>query len=140
MFIWQYLHILILIQVNTNGAISFLRTLNTFTPLPFPLSDGRRIVAPFWADVDIRNGGDVFYRETTNSTILQRATDDVRVYVPSQIRFSAAWVFIATWDNVAFYGANSIGKTKVSYNFIIMYSWGPQLLSLSLIWILQLFC
>ncbi|OWF44878.1 Sushi, nidogen and EGF-like domain-containing protein 1 [Mizuhopecten yessoensis] len=98
--------------VNTNGAISFQKTLSQFTPAPFPLQDHRSIVAPFWADVDIRNGGTVWYRETTDPAILQRATDEIRLYNPDQSDFHASWVFVSTWDNVAFYGASTIGKTK----------------------------
>ncbi|OWF50292.1 hypothetical protein KP79_PYT23936 [Mizuhopecten yessoensis] len=95
------------LYVNTNGVISFLRTLSQYTPDPFPLSGSRRLIAPFWADVDIRNGGTVWYRETTSASILQRATDDVRLFYPSQSSFVAAWVFIATWDDVAFFGATT---------------------------------
>ncbi|XP_033734958.1 sushi domain-containing protein 2-like [Pecten maximus] len=100
------------LYVNTNGAISFQQTLNQFTPAPFPLNDHRSIVSPFWADVDIRNGGTVWYRETTAPDILQRATNEIRLYYPGQLHFHASWVFIATWDNVAFYGASTTGKTK----------------------------
>ncbi|XP_069118209.1 protein mesh-like isoform X2 [Argopecten irradians] len=100
------------LYVNTNGAISFQQTLSQFTPAPFPLNDHRSIVSPFWADVDIRNGGTVWYRETTDREILLRATNEIRLYYPSQLHFYASWIFIATWDNVAFYGASSIGRTK----------------------------
>ena len=57
--------------------ISFLVQVSQYTPDPFPLGDSRRLVAPFWADVDTRNGGQVFYRETTDSQLLKRATNDV---------------------------------------------------------------
>ncbi|XP_060071369.1 protein mesh-like [Ylistrum balloti] len=100
------------LYVNTNGAISFQKTLRQYTPDPFPLHDNRSIVSPFWADVDIRNGGTVWYRETTAADILQRATDEIRLYDPDQLHFHASWVFIATWDDVAFYGASSIGVEK----------------------------
>ncbi|XP_048752954.2 protein mesh-like isoform X2 [Ostrea edulis] len=93
--------------VNTNGVISFLKTVSTFTPNPFPLDDDRRLIAIFWADVDTRNGGTVWYRESTNQTILNRATEEVRTYFPQFFRFQATWVFIATWDNVAFYGCSN---------------------------------
>ncbi|XP_069105864.1 protein mesh-like [Argopecten irradians] len=106
------------LYVNTNGAISFLGTLSQYTPESFPLSNSRRIIAPFWADVDIRNGGTVWYRETTDSSILQRATDEVRLYYPSQTSFRADWVFVATWDNVAFYGS---GGTSLSVSIFAKY-------------------
>jgi len=106
--------------VNTNGAISFQQVLSQFTPSPFPLSNGRRIIAPFWADVDITEGGTVWYRESTNETILKRASDEIKLYYPSQIHFHASWVFIATWDNVSFYGCDNTGRQKVSIIYILM--------------------
>jgi len=51
------------IQVNTNGLISFLREVDEFTPDAFPLSEDRRFVAAFWADVDTTDtAGRVYYR------------------------------------------------------------------------------
>ena len=87
--------------------------MNTFTPSPFPLGSNRRLVAPYWTDIDTRNGGDVWYRESTNRTLLQRVSQEIRRVFPEQYKFQASWIFIATWDNVAFYGADSVGRTKV---------------------------
>ena len=39
----------------------------SYTPDPLPLDDDDYIViAPFWADVDIRIGGEIYYRESTD--------------------------------------------------------------------------
>ncbi|XP_078360277.1 sushi domain-containing protein 2-like isoform X2 [Oculina patagonica] len=92
--------------VNTNGVISFLVQVSQYTPDAFPLGDNRRLVAPFWADVDTGNGGDVFYRETTDPNLLQQATDDVTAAFVDQRKFKATWLLIATWYEVAFYGAS----------------------------------
>lgn len=101
--------------MNTNGVISFLRTVSTYTPDPFPLDGDRRLVAIFWADVDTRNGGKVWYRESTNRTMLERASQEVKDYFPRFFDFQAAWVFIATWDNVAYYGCNPCDKVLLSF-------------------------
>lgn len=86
-----------------------------FTPDPFPLGDGRRLISPFWGDVDTRNGGSVSYRESTDTVLLQRATADVRRAFIDQHKFTATWIFIATWERVAFYGASSsTQRRKVS--------------------------
>ncbi|XP_071123955.1 protein mesh-like [Mytilus edulis] len=98
--------------VNTNGVISFLGTMTTYTPSPFPLASKRRLIAPYWADINTRNGGIVWYRETTNITLLQKASDEIKAIFADHYNFRAAWMFIATWDNVAFFGANYIGKQK----------------------------
>lgn len=100
-------------QVNTNGVISFLGTMSTYTPSAFPLASHKRLIAPYWTDIDTGNGGDIWYRETTNTTILQKASDDIHSVFPEQFNFQASWMFIATWSDVAFFGADSIGRNKV---------------------------
>ena len=99
--------------MNTNGVISFLGTMSTYTPTPFPLESRKRLIAPFWADVDTTNGGDIWYRETTNSTLLQMVSQEISTVFPEQHKFQATWVFIATWSNVAFFWADVIGAKKV---------------------------
>ena len=90
--------------------------MSNYTPSPFPLGSNKRLIAPYWTDIDTRNGGDIWYRESTNSTLFQRVLLEIRRVFPEQYTFQASWIFIATWDNVAFYGANEIGKTKVKEN------------------------
>ena len=107
-------------QVNTNGVISFLVQVSQYTPDPFPLGDSRRLVAPFWADVDTRNGGQVFYRETTDSQLLKRATNDVTATFVDHRKFKATWLFVATWHEVAFYGAGNFSP-KVRLNRTIIH-------------------
>ena len=84
--------------MNTNRVISFSVPVSQFTPDRFPLRDKRGRIAPFWGDMDTRNGGVVFYRESTDTALLQKATRDIRR------AFRATWIFIAAWDSVAFYG------------------------------------
>lgn len=95
------------LYVNNNGVVSFLREVSQFTPVAFPISGDRRVVAAFWADVDNRRGGDVFYRESVDLRILSRASQDVQTYFPELPDFSATWVFIATWHRVTFYGGDA---------------------------------
>ncbi|VDI35130.1 Hypothetical predicted protein, partial [Mytilus galloprovincialis] len=98
--------------VNTNGVISFLGTMSTYTPSSFPLPSKRRLIAPYLADTDTRKGGDVWYRESTNLTLLGEATGEIHEIFPEHFNFHAAWMFIATWDNVSFFGSDSIGQQK----------------------------
>nr|XP_058948028.1 protein mesh-like [Pocillopora verrucosa] len=102
------------LYVNTNGVISFLGAVSQYTPAPFPLGDNRRLISPFWGDVDTRKGGTVLYRESIDSVLLDRATKDVRRAFLNHQRFSASWIFIVTWDRVAFYGAEGNFKNKVN--------------------------
>nr|XP_057933710.1 alpha-tectorin [Doryrhamphus excisus] len=94
------------IYVNNNGVISFNEQVSQFTPEAFPLSDSRSFVAPLWADVHNGIRGDVYYRESTQVEILERATQDVRRHFKSAPNFTATWAFIVTWYQVTFYGGS----------------------------------
>ncbi|NXJ31115.1 TECTA protein, partial [Dicrurus megarhynchus] len=94
------------LQVNNNGVISFDEPVRQYTPDPFPLSDGRPFVAPYWADVDNVLGGDIFYRQTTEPALLADISQDVTQYFPKS-PFTATWALVATWDHVAYYGSTS---------------------------------
>uniref|UniRef100_A0A672YGL2 Sushi, nidogen and EGF-like domains 1 n=1 Tax=Sphaeramia orbicularis TaxID=375764 RepID=A0A672YGL2_9TELE len=96
------------LYVNNNGLVSFLREVSQFTPVAFPIAGDRRVVAPFWADVDNRRAGKVFYRESLDSHILRRASSDVKTYFSEFPNFSATWVLISTWHQVTFFGGNSL--------------------------------
>ncbi|XP_072724874.1 sushi, nidogen and EGF-like domain-containing protein 1 isoform X10 [Ciconia boyciana] len=100
------------LYVNNNGIISFLKEVSQFTPVAFPISKDRRVVAAFWADVDNRQAGDVYYRESTEQPILERASRDITQYFPEFPGFSAQWVFIATWYRVTFFGGSSLSPVN----------------------------
>ncbi|XP_022783567.1 sushi domain-containing protein 2-like isoform X2 [Stylophora pistillata] len=106
--------------VNTNGVISFLVQVSQYTPDSFPLGNDRRLVAPFWADVDTRNGGQVFYRETTDLQLLKRATNDVTAAFVDHRKFKATWLFVATWYKVAFYGASNYSHKRNTFQAILI--------------------
>ncbi|XP_055363642.1 sushi, nidogen and EGF-like domain-containing protein 1 isoform X2 [Betta splendens] len=95
------------LYVNNNGLVSFLREVSQFTPVAFPIAGDRRVVAPFWADVDNRRAGSVFYRESEEASMLSRASGDVRTHFSDFPNFNATWVLIATWHQVTFFGGSS---------------------------------
>lgn len=101
-------------QVNNNGVISFNVQVSQFTPEAFPLSDSRSFIAPLWADVHNGIRGDVYYRESTEPEILERATQDIRKYFKNVPTFTATWVFISTWHQVTFYGGSQTTPVKLS--------------------------
>ena len=92
-----------LLQVNNNGDISFTTPVSTFTPEAFPLSGNLQLIAPYWADVDTRGTGSVWYRETTDTQLLARARDEIRAAFINQASFNPTSLFIATWDHVGYY-------------------------------------
>ena len=93
-------------KVNSNGDVTFESPLTQFTPEPFPINGSHKIIAPFWTDIDIRNGGRLWYRTTQNFE-LQQGTTKVRSLFPNIENFVATWMMIVTWDNVAEYNCGS---------------------------------
>ena len=87
--------------------------MSQYTPDAFPLGSNRRLVAPFWADVDTRVAGQVLYRETSDPGFLQQATEDIINTFVDHRKFKALWLFIATWHEVAFYGASGSNTNRV---------------------------
>eukprot|EP00118_Oscarella_pearsei_P011047 m.71118 g.71118 ORF g.71118 m.71118 type:complete len:1682 (+) comp35728_c0_seq1:100-5145(+) len=95
------------VHVCTNGLLSFGKPFYKYHPRIFPGTIfNRDIIAPFWADVDTRRDGAIYYqlytrRPGSNSKVLSRAMQDVR-RLSSRVRssFKALHVLVATWDDV----------------------------------------
>ncbi|XP_069802885.1 sushi, nidogen and EGF-like domain-containing protein 1 [Dendropsophus ebraccatus] len=106
------------IYVSTNGLLSFKTPITTFTPKDLPVVDGNPFLAPFWADINTNIAGNIYYRQSTDSTLLSQATTDIRSYfsLPS---FSATWLFIATWDGVAYYGSSATSSTVNTFQAVL---------------------
>nr|XP_040032004.1 alpha-tectorin-like [Gasterosteus aculeatus aculeatus] len=115
------------IYVNHNGHLTFDTPWSSYVPQPFPLYGSRDIIAPFWTDLDNRINGQVYYNQYTSSSILlQQATRDIRRYFP-ELSFSAEWVFVATWNEVAYYPNSGTQTTFQAvlisggqYSFVLM--------------------
>ncbi|KAA0724935.1 Alpha-tectorin Precursor [Triplophysa tibetana] len=89
-------------KVNNNGHLTFDGAWSSFSPYPFPAYGGKDIIAPFWTDIDNRGNGVISYQQYTSGDVLTQATQDINQYFPD-LSFSASWVFVATWDRVAYY-------------------------------------
>lgn len=101
------------VYVNNNGILTFENKIDEYKPQSFPSKENRSIIAPFWADVNTEHvGGSVWFRETFEQDLLDRASAEIRSYFLQQRRFTATWMFIATWYNVGYYGASRDGKNK----------------------------
>ena len=96
-----------LLQVNNNGDITFTFPLSKYTPEPFPLENDLQMIAPYWADVDTRGTGSVYYRETQNSSLLQRARNDVRSTFVELSSFTPTSLFVATWFRVGYFSGGT---------------------------------
>nr|CAD7429102.1 unnamed protein product [Timema monikensis] len=91
--------------VNSNGLLSFLTEIPSFFNIQFPLD--YPVIAPLYTNVDTRGSGTVYYRETQDPSLLERASDAVRESFSSAADFTATSLFIATWDNVGYYNRGS---------------------------------
>ncbi|CAC5402873.1 Sushi, nidogen and EGF-like domain-containing protein 1,Alpha-tectorin [Mytilus coruscus] len=101
--------------VNTNGLISFQKGISTYTSEAFPKIGERIVLAPFWTDINTSNCGstcNIWYRESTKSTDIVKATSEVRKYFPIMKHFGANWTYVVTWESVPFFGASDVGINK----------------------------
>ena len=81
--------------MNNNGYITFHAASSLFTPVQLPTSVPSE--APFWADVDTRCAGNVFYRQTTTSAHVDKANSDIH---RGGFNFSASLLAVVPWDRV----------------------------------------
>ncbi|XP_049329391.1 alpha-tectorin-like [Astyanax mexicanus] len=104
------------LYVNNNGHLTFDQAWYSYSPYQFPANGGRDIIAPFWTDIDNRGNGVISYQQYSSGDVLTQATQDINQYFP-QIHFSATWVFVATWDRVAYY---SYSGTETSFQVVLI--------------------
>ena len=101
-------------QVGDTGIISFDNLFNAYSPSPLSLRNTNKFVAPYWADFDSRGTGAIYYRQTSNPSLLDRATSEIRDAFSLDEYFEITHLFIATWDAVGYYSR----KTDKVLNFI----------------------
>ena len=109
------------LQVNSNGLISFQTEIPNFFNIEFPLD--YPLIAPFYTNVDTRGAGTVSYYETDKSSLIHRATENVREYFSDQEEFQATSLFIVTWSGVGYFNK---GTDKVNTYQVVVISDGSQ--------------
>lgn len=99
-----------MLQVNSVGVLSFVDSVMELEPRPFPGSD--RVIAPYWSSVDLRRGGEVYYRTTSNEQLLDRAQEDILTQFPDlEGLFEPTLLLVATWFEVQeLNGGNEVSK------------------------------
>ena len=90
-------------QVNVNGVVSLGRSFTSGSPRSISLTGTDKIIAPYWADVDTRGTGNIYYRQSTDRSLLTRATSEIRAAFPESRNVTITNLFIATWDSVGYY-------------------------------------
>ena len=94
-------------QVYDDGIISLGGLFSSGT-VPLPLSDlTQHVIAPYWADIDTQRAGDIFLRQTSEPTLIARATREVQSAFPTSSNATIKRLLIVTWDAVGYYFFNS---------------------------------
>lgn len=100
-------------QVDKNGIISLRGLISSTFPLQLNRSLPHPIIAPYWADVDIRTGN-IFYRQSSEPSLLARATREVQSAFPASSNVNIKNLLIATWDAVSYRSYRPFDRNQVS--------------------------
>ena len=99
--------ITIILQVSTNGVVSFGATFYDYDLRPFPLSTSDILIAPFWDDSYVENGGQVLFRLSDNQTLLNKVGSTINDTL--EFDFTPTMLFIVTWSGIPqLYGSQNI--------------------------------
>ena len=91
---------------------------NHYIPTLLPLS-GPRLIVPYWADVDLRGTGNIFYRQNKNSVLLARATHEIQTALSLPQNITVTNLFIATWDAVGYYSIHTDKVGLYMYVYVV---------------------
>jgi len=93
------------LQVDTDGFIAIA--------VP-AFNEEYRFIVPYWTDLSTDVGdGHVYYREVISGRLLTTASNHVRQCNSGQSRFSATWVFIATWEGLTYHTGDKTTPVSV---------------------------
>ena len=90
--------------MNTDGLISFGQPITQF---PLGNVTGLQLIAPFLGDADTMGTGEIWYRETRNSTVLNRAREEILEAFTNYLSFQPEFAIITTWDKVGYFDSQT---------------------------------
>ncbi|KAI5711004.1 hypothetical protein M8J75_013255 [Diaphorina citri] len=91
------------IFVNEFGCLTFRFPLPEFISMTLPLD--YPAIAALYSNIDVKTAGKIYYRESEDPELLQRADEDVARNFPRLANpFKAKSVFIVTWVEVGYNG------------------------------------
>ena len=93
-------YLLIYMQVNIDGVLSFGDPFRHFSPELFPLSNHEDdvLIAPFWDDIETRDTGDIYFRFSEEEPLINQIGKNISDAF--KVSFTPSSLFIATWDGV----------------------------------------
>ena len=97
--------------MNTNGVVSLREpfTSTSSSGSNFDSVSSPPIIAPFWDDININNGGVIYYRQDFSSLAADLVRQEVSSQYPEVGSFYPSLVFVATWDRVAAFSSDFSG-------------------------------
>ena len=99
--------ITIIMQVSTNGVVSFGATFTNYGSRLFPLSTSDILIAPFWDYFNVENGGQVLFRLSDDQALLNKVGSIIKYTL--EFDFTPTMLFIVTWSGIpAFFGSLNI--------------------------------
>ena len=112
-----------LIQISSNGLISFGTSYTAFRPQTFPIP--QRVVAPYWDDLDLRVKGEVRYTvitaaNSTQSHLLTTANEFISSVEDTE--FTAEWMLVAYWVDVCPFGdqtCTQVNQSNMNENYYV---------------------
>ena len=103
-------------QVSTNGVVSFGAPFTNPFSRPFPLlSTSDILIAPFWDDSNVENGGQILFRLSENQTLLNQVGSIINDCL--EYDFTPTMLFIVTWNRIPDYR----GSLIIIVSVIILY-------------------
>ncbi|XP_063292594.1 sushi, nidogen and EGF-like domain-containing protein 1 [Pelobates fuscus] len=84
-----------------------------------PITNGPTFLAPFWADIETSNEGEIYIGTNTSLQLLSQATSDVGSYFPG-LNFSAGMVLVATWVKVPYHFSTFPSKQVNTFQAVLI--------------------
>ena len=83
--------------------LSFEREYISYRPEEFPITSPP-LIAPFWRDFNPSIGGNITYRQSNDSLLLENIHAHLANGTANLTEFYPEYAFIVTWDRVPPYG------------------------------------
>lgn len=93
---------------------------NYWRPRLLPLNE-TKFIAPYWADADLREAGQIYYRQTKDPILLARASKEIQIAFPTSRNVIVTNLLIVTWDAVGYFLSRT-NKVKSRANKDRVYS------------------
>ena len=98
-----------LMQISSNGLLSFGTLFTSYSPTSFPLSSVV-VIAPFWDDIILTNTGIVRYGIVTSTCVINKVETFLKLN--QNINLEIDWVFVTKWENVCPFGNSNCAQVS----------------------------